>query len=139
MIATCRLSRSSQLPDHQRGRFADFDQEYPVTPGCDYVVAGGGMWETILHFLIEGDDELPHWCPAGLFELAPQPIPAGWLCALGDGISASGADLWTRWVVKWGYPELVADERHSDLLMERDPKALAVFERELRRLTEQNP
>lgn len=139
MNATCRFSRSSQLPDHQRGRFTDFDEEFSVTAGRDYIVLGVGIWETILQVLIRDDDGLPSWCPAGLFAMSAQPVPVGWLCGLGDGISASGVDLWTRWVVKWGYAELVTDERHSDLLMERDPAALAIFERELSRLAEQAP
>lgn len=139
MIATCKLQRSSQLPDHQRGRFADLDQEYPVTPGRSYTVAGVGVWETILQILVQDDDGLPSWCPAGLFSLDPQPLPAGWLCALGDGISASGTDLWTRWVVRCGYSELVINERHNLLLMERDPRALAVFKREVNHRIEQAP
>lgn len=94
MIVNCKFSRSSPLADHQRGRFANFDQEYAVTAGRDYVVAGVGVWETVLQVLIQDDDRLPSWCPAGLFDLAP-PIPAGWLCAVFDGISASGTDLWS--------------------------------------------
>jgi hypothetical protein len=137
MIATCKFSRSAGLADHQRGRFADLDQEYALTPGRGYVVAAIGVWETILQVLVQDDDRLPSWCPAGLFEIPPQPVPDGWLLGLCDGISTSGTELWTRWVIKCGYPELVENERHSDLLLERDPDALAIFERELRRLTEQ--
>lgn len=136
MIATCKFSSPSQLSDHQRGRFVNFNADYAVTVKREYVVAGVGIWETILQVLILDDYGLPAWCPAGLFDIAAQPIPDGWLCGLGDGISASGVDLWTRWVIKWGYAELVMDERHSDLLMERDPEALAIFERELGRLAE---
>ena len=136
MIAICKLSRSSELPDHQRGRFTDFDDDYAVTPGRHYAVAGVGVWETILQFLVQDDDGLPSWCPAGLFELQPQPVPVGWLCALGDGISAHGRELWTRWTMRCGYPELIEDERHSDRLIERDPVALAVFEREIGRLSD---
>jgi hypothetical protein len=137
MIATCKFSRSSELSDHQRGRFAGFDEEFAVTVGLDYIVLGVGIWETVLQVLVRDDDGLPSWCPAGLFALPVQPIPGGWMCGLGDRISAAGADLWTRWVVKLGYAELVVDERHSDLLMERDPEALAVFERAWRHLAEQ--
>lgn len=60
------------------------------------------------------------------------PSGVGWLgqgCGLSDGILSSEADLGTRWVVKWGYAQLVTEEHHRDLLMERDPAALAVFER----------
>jgi hypothetical protein len=139
MIGTCRFSRSSQLADHQRGRFADFDQAYAVHVGSDYVIVGGGVWETVLHVLVRDDDGQPSWCPAGLFTIPPQPFPSGWLFGLRDGISASGVDLWTRWVVTWGYAELVTDKRHSDQLMERHPAALAVFDREWRRLAEAAP
>ena len=136
MIAVCRFSRSRHLTDHQRGRFGDFDQEYAVTPGREYVVTGIGVWETVLQVLVQDDDQLPSWCPAGLFEIEMQPIPDGWFLGLCDGIATSGTDLWTHWVFKCGYAELVENERHSDLLLERDPDAVAIFQQEFRRLSE---
>lgn len=136
MIATCRFSRSSQLPDHQRGRFTDLEEEYLVTVGHDYLVVGLGIWETRMLVLVRDDQGLPSWCLGGLFALSDQPMPSGWLCSWGEGMLAFGNDAWTRWVMKCGYAELVTDDRHSDLLIERDPAALAVFEREWSRLRE---
>jgi hypothetical protein len=47
-----------------------------------------------------------------------------------DGVAASGGEASNRWVAKWGYPDLVRDDSHSDALMERDPAALEVLWRE---------
>jgi len=134
MIATCLSTRSSHLPDHQQGRFAALDQEFPLTESRDYLVLGIGVWETILQLLVEDDQLRPCWCPAGLFDLPAQPIPAGWLCSLEEGVHKGGTDLWTLWVMKCGYPELLADEHHSDRLQEGDGAALAIFRREADRL-----
>ena len=135
MIAVCKCFRSRSLANHQRGRFANVDESFALTVDESYVVLGIGIWETVLHVLVQDDNGLPAWCPAALFEMTPQKIPDGWLLGTCDGIKAPGAELWTRWVMKTGYPELVESERHSDLLLERDPDALAIFERELRRRT----
>lgn len=139
MIAVCAHNGSTSLTDHQRGRFVALDEAFNLTVDRTYIVVGMGIWETVLQVLVKDDNGLPAWCPAGLFAIAAQTVPDKWLCGLGDGISASGVDLWTRWVVKWGYAELVTDECHSDLLMERDPAALAIFEREIDRLAELAP
>ena len=127
MTAACRATRTSDLADHQRGRFSDLDEEFPVTSGRTYEVVGVGVWETTLEVLIRDDDGQPSWCPAGLFDISDQPMPDGWRFALRDGVSLSGRDLWTQWVVVCGYSTLVTDPTHSDRLMERDPAALRTF------------
>ena len=131
MIAVCAGVRTSELADHQRGRFAGIDQTYALTAGEAYVVLAVGIWETILQVLVRDDDGLPIWCPAGLFDIETQQMPAHWEFSLDEGVGASGPDLWTRWVARWGYPEVVRDPAHSDALMERDPHALEIFAREL--------
>jgi len=52
--------------------------------------------------------------------------------APGHARAASGvADPPKRWVAKWGYPELVRNPLHTDLLTERDPTAIEIFNREV--------
>ncbi len=131
MIALCRFSTSSSLADHQRGRFAQFDEHFRLTPGRTYSVAGLGIWETVLQVLVRDDSHLPLWCQAGLFDIDPQPIPSDWCFGLYPAVSASGSDLWTQWVALWGYESLVSDPSHNDRLMDRDPVALEIFHREI--------
>lgn len=78
------------------------------------------------------ETEKPNWLPIGLFDFADTALPASWEFAVLDGTAASGGEASNRWVARWGYPELVRDDRHSDALIERDPGALAIFARELR-------
>lgn len=138
MLAAAAHNRSSELADHQRGRFLEIEGTYPVTPGKLYPVIGLGIWETVLHALIEDDDGLANWCPIGLFDIGPQTLPSEWSFALADGVSASGRQLWTRWVARWGYDELVKDVDHSDALMNRDPEAIRIFQREVDRAWNRN-
>jgi len=127
MIVTCARTNSAQFADHQRGRFTDVDEQYPLTLGASYVVLGMGIWETVLHVLVRDDEGNPNWCPLAAFDCARQRIPTTWEFATREGLLASGRDIWTRWVAQWGYPELVRDPAHSDALMERDPAALATW------------
>jgi hypothetical protein len=133
MIVTCVYNLGDDLADHQRGRFTMLHSEYPLTKGAAYVALGMGVWETILEVLVRDDWGKPLWCPLGLFDCPPQPMPADWAFTVCDGLTLSGTALWTRWVARWGYEELVRDPGHSDALMERDPAALAIFSREVAR------
>ncbi len=137
MIVTCLHTGSLELADHQRGRFTALHSDYPLTRGTEYVALGMGIWETVLHVLVRDDWGKPSWCPLALFNCPPQTFPSDWEFTLCDGITQSGAGLWTRWVARWGYRELVRDPGHSDALMERDTEALAIFAREMRSQKEQ--
>lgn len=138
MRLKCAFNRSSSLPDEQRGRMVDVDETYPLTVGSEYVVVGMGLWENVLSVLVRDDWGNPCFARAALFELGSQEVPVGWRFALGPGIWASGRDLWVQPCgAVWGYDELVDDPGHAGALEERDPDALAIFEREYaRRLAE---
>ena len=126
----CAFNRSSALPAEQRGRLVDVDEMYPLTVGSEYVVVGMGLWENVLFVLVRDDWGKPCFARAGLFELSSGEIPEGWRFALGPGIRASGRDLWVQPCgAMWGYDELVDDPAHLGALEERDPDALAIFER----------
>lgn len=134
MIAICQHTRSGSLADHQRGRFQDLDEQFNLTIGRSYIVVGMGIWETVLQLLVKDDRGLPAWCPAALFELNDQSLPADWRFVFRDGIRCSGSELFTRWVAQWGYEQLVSDEGHANALMEREPQALEIFQSEHARL-----
>jgi len=131
MIVTCVQNRTADISDNQRGRFQDIEGQHMLTIGQQYIAVGMGIWETVLYFLVQDDSGMPDFAPAAMFNCDTQAIPERWQFSLCDGISASGRDLWTRWVAKWGYEILVTNSGHSDALMEREPGALAVFAREM--------
>lgn len=132
MIATCIANRSASLPDHQRGRLAELDSEYPLTPGSSYIVVGMGIWENVLHFLLRDDTGWPTFVPVALFDCPAQDVPNRWLFSLQAGARAHGRDLWvTPCAALWGYETLVLDPDHASLLGERDDEAVSEFFREL--------
>lgn len=116
----------------------DVDETYPLTVGSEYVVVGMGIWENVLFVLVRDDWGKPCFARAALFEIGPQGVPAGWQFTLGPGIHATGRALWVQPCgAVWGYEELTDDPAHAGALEERDPNALAIFEREYaRRLAE---
>ena len=103
---------------------------YNIRVGSVYRVVGMGIWDTALMVLIRDDTDKPSWKPIGLFEIEPSTFPRNWQFSLIDGIAASGGDASNRWVAMWGYKELIADPKHSDALIERDPHALEIFNRQ---------
>lgn len=134
MRATCRFDHSGSMAEPQRGRFPDTSWAGVVSVGTEYQVLGVGMWETVLQVLFRSDHGLPTWAPAALFDIAEQDFPAHWKFSLRDGIDRAERELWTRWIFMCGYPELVDNPAHSDLLQERDRAALQIFAAEYDRV-----
>jgi hypothetical protein len=131
VIARCVHNTGSTLGEPSRGSFYTVDTLFHLELGREYVVLGLGIFETLLLALVCDETRKPNWLPIGLFELDVTVLPAHWEFAVLDGAAASGGDASNRWVARWGYPELVRDDRHSDALIERDPHALEIFVREL--------
>jgi hypothetical protein len=127
MIGRCVHNSGASLGQPQRGHFYTDQTVFHLQVGSDYAVLGMGIWETILLALVVDDTRRPRWFPAGLFEFEPQPLPSDWEFVLLDGVAACGGEASNRWVAKWGYPDLVRDDSHSDALMEGDPAALEVL------------
>jgi hypothetical protein len=130
MVGRCVHNTGASLGQPQRGHFYSDTTVFDLRVGSDYPVLGIGIFETILVALVVDDTRKPNWLPAGLFEFEPQTLPTDWEFVLLDGVAASGGEASNGWVAKWGYPDLVRDESHSDALIERDPAALEVFFRE---------
>ena len=116
-----------------RGGFYGTDTVFHLELGEEYLIMGLGMFESVLLALVCDETEKPNWLPVGAFEFESLVLPADWEFVLLDAKAASGGDASDRWVARWGYPDLVRDGRHSDALIERDPEALEVFFRELRK------
>ena len=130
MIASCLHNTGAALGQPQRGGFYSDGTVFDLQVGSDYAVLGLGMFETILLALVVDNTRHPRWLPVGLFEFKAQSLPSDWEFVLLDGVAASGGESSSGWVAKWGYPDLVRNDAHSDALMEGDPEALDVFLRE---------
>ncbi len=139
MIGRCVHSTGKGLGPPSRGHFYSTETVFHVQVGSEYQMLGMGIWETTLLALVCDDTGKPNWHPIGLFEFEPQRLPADWEFALYDGEAASGGDVQSRWVARWGYSKLVRDPSHSDGLIERDPSALEIFYRELAKRSEAPP
>lgn len=132
MLANCVSRQFSDLADHQQGRHRRTTGSYDITVGLAYNVAGMGIWENVLHFLVRNDQGIPEFIPAGLFDCPSQPLPGSWRFALRPGIAAEGSELWeSPCAAIWGYEELVSDPIHAEALGERSRAALGAFERSL--------
>ena len=105
---------------------------FHVELGAEYPVIGMGLFETVLSVLVRDETGKPSWLEIGLFEVSGD-VPNDWDFALYDGLAASGGDASNGWVARWGYDELVNNPNHSDALIERDPEALRIFDKEYAR------
>jgi hypothetical protein len=132
MKLRCVTNRASDLAGNQRGRGTQHTHVYDLTIGSAYRVAGMVLWETMLWFLIRGDDGAPLNAPAGLFERLSSTVPADWLFAVGPGASLEPPALWEQPVVAiWGYPALVNDPTHLPRLFDGGFEELESFSRYL--------
>jgi hypothetical protein len=135
MIARCVRNSGKSLGSPERGHFYTVDTVFFISTEAEYPILGLGIFESVLLALVKDDTDKPRWLPVGLFEFDFQKIPTDWEFALHDGRAASGGDASDRWVARWGYPELVRDESHSDGLIEGDVHALETFTREVMKRT----
>jgi len=133
VIGRCIHNVGSALAQPARGAFYGDQTAFHLEVGKGYLVLGLGVFETVLLALVCDETGKPNWLPIGLFDFGPTALPDEWEFVLLDGAAASGGDATNRWVARWGYAELVRNDRHSDGLIERDPAALEFFFRELER------
>lgn len=132
MWATCITNQLGDLADHQRGRGWPETGVCHVTPGRRYRVLGLSVTESRLLVFVLDDTGFPVFYPAGFFDVASQPVPAGWMFAILDGMRASARDVWANPIQAiWGYRELVEDPLHYTDLVEGETSAREVFDRRL--------
>jgi hypothetical protein len=135
MTGRCIHTTGSSLGEPSRGAFYGADTVFDLELRKMYPVVGLGIFETVLLALVCDETGKPNWLPIGLFEIEGTSLPDDWEFSLLDGAAASGGEASNRWVARWGYAELVHNDRHSDALIERDPAALEIFYRELEKRT----
>ena len=131
MIGRCVHTTGASLGGPERGAFYSGTTVFDLELGKLYPIVGLGLFETVMLALVCDESGRPNWLPVGVFEIDSTTLPTDWEFAVLDGRGASGGDVSDRWVVRWGYPELVHDDRHLEGLIEREPAALEVFSREL--------
>ncbi len=126
MIVRCTHRHGAQLPADALAGGNTPDSRFPVTFDRDYVVFGICLWrEGVLYYLVVNDENnRPDWIPACLFRLVDGRLPFGWVYSYWRETSGFRVDA------IWGYAELVvSDGKHYDALIEREPEALAIFDR----------
>jgi hypothetical protein len=95
-----------------------------VTVGREYFVFAISMWRGILQVLLSDDNGLPNWYPMECFSVTDEHLPDDWLFAF------YGRDESADLQALWGYADLIHDDEHYDLLLERDESAMNIFVRE---------
>lgn len=133
VIGECICNTGAGLGEPMRGAFYGMNSVFRLEVGKSYQVLGFGLFETVMLALVCDETGKPNWLPVGLFRFERSALPDDWEFAILDGVAASGGDASNRWVARWGYRELVHNDRHSDALVERDPAALEIFFRELQK------
>jgi hypothetical protein len=133
VIARCVHNTGSALGHPARGHFYTVETIFHLELAKEYVVLGLGIFETVLLALVRDETGRPSWLPIGLFEFEGTALPADWEFTVVDGVAASGGVASDRWVARWGYAELVGKAPLSDALIEREPHALEIFEREIQK------
>jgi hypothetical protein len=95
---------------------------------------GLALSKRVLLALVVVEWEKPFWLPVGLFDFTDMTLPPSWKFSVLDRVAASGGSADDVYAIAiWGYPKLVEDPQHSDLVVERDLEAMGIFRRELAR------
>ena len=125
--ASCIFDTGAGLGEPQGHHFYSLRTRFNVTVGGKYVIAGMGVYDSVLVALVSDDTGKPNWLPIALFDVNISVFPPGWkFRSFGSQVGAS-----SKWQARWGYSALVEDPRHVDQLIERSPEALTIFCREV--------
>ncbi|GAB3910619.1 hypothetical protein GCM10027612_86820 [Microbispora bryophytorum subsp. camponoti] len=101
---------------------------YPLTIGKEYVVYAISVAKDVFWYYVLDDDERPYpiWYPGPLFEISDDAIPSRWVIGYipaRSGTSRVGTSLIS-------FREWAGDPLFYERLMDGDPVAAAVFQRE---------
>jgi hypothetical protein len=135
MLVKCIANKPDALGRPEPRAFHTSQTDYSdLEVGKEYPVLGLTLSELVLLALVVVEWETPFWLPVGLFDFTNATLPDCWKFSVVKRAAASGgpADHEKR-IAIWGYPKLVEDPVHADMVVERDPEAMAIFRRELAR------
>jgi len=118
MKIKCKSNKASYLSEKSLRVSGTVNTIFPLEIGKNYIVYSICLWEGILKFLTIGEENLPSWYPAELFDVVDKMIPLEWYCDVKSGENLEAI---------WGYREIVIDEEHYDELLEREDKAVRIF------------
>jgi len=133
LLAQCRYNRGADLGPPKAWAIHSEQTVFHLEIGKAYRVFGMGLLGEVLAVLVVEDGCSPGFLPVGLFDFTSQKLPDEWEFAVHNRIAASGSGEPSGWVAMWGYPELVRDPAHAELLVDRDPDALGTFYLQLAR------
>lgn len=118
MLIQCKNNNAKYLSEKALSVSGTSNTEFPLKIGKQYSVYSICLWEGVLKYLLIGEEDLPSWYPAELFEITEKTLPFEWYCDVTIGMSLEGI---------WGYKEMVYDDNHFDDLLERDSDAIKIF------------
>ena len=159
MNVVCQANKASEIGSFRRGLYFEPNATFDLIVGQIYRVYAIALFREV--DLAASIDPKPRWYPAqaGLIVLTSRagispPVPAWYPI---EFFSIDDAELPGHWLFRssmafgverllqtgveaiWGYPELVDSPDHMLGLLDRDPKALAVFRSEVARQPSDDP
>lgn len=118
MLIICRNNDAKSLSEKALNVSGTLNTEFSLKIEKQYFVYSMCLWEGVLKYLLIGEENLPSWYPAELFEVIDKTLPLEWYCNVTTGMCLEGI---------WGYKEMVYDDNHHDDLIERDSDAIKIF------------
>ena len=118
MKIKCKSNQACILSDKALSVSGTSNTVFSLEIGRNYNVYSICLWEGVLKYLTIGEENLPSWYPAELFDVVDTMLPLEWYCDVKSGESLEGI---------WGYKEMVLDENHYDDLLERETGAVEIF------------
>lgn len=92
---------------------------FPLDVGSLYTVYAMALWRGRLVCLVVEEGGRPGWNPVEIFSVEDSRVPASWHFRILPTNSSVQAI--------WGYAEIACDEAHYEALIDREPRALAMF------------
>lgn len=118
MKIKCKSNQANYLSEKSLCVSGTINTIFPLEIGKIYIVYSICLWEGTLKFLTVGEENLPSWYPAELFDVVDKILPLEWYCDVRSGEELEAI---------WGYREIVFDGNHYDGLLEREDNAVRFF------------
>lgn len=123
MLVRCTSTSRVLLPTWRE--LAPYDQTtFPITEGRSYSVLGMQSTTDSVEYLIHTDTFYPSFVPAVQFSVENPRIPEWWVYRF---LGYPSENLYWMPIAEWGYPEMVLEDGHCEAVIDRDPRALAIY------------